>query len=800
MNSPLRRIHAGLAIVIMVAPLASSCTSNVQNYPESRDKAAGVTLSATAIPWSQISNNLHPNFSLTGDQALAQVAPFTLATQSAALNALGISASAGALVGPFHAPATGGSAQTLPGSVPNPTAPTGTPAGASLPTAPAANTSLALDPTTKYRAANSLFQYVQQLDSDLTSSILIGNYVPYVVRLKVGVLPYQQRLGYNLFENIAFFIDWNGRDTARDSSQQHQVPVVIPLLSTDDVERAAVSSAAENARQISGALSILAPYATGTASVNSVKASLLAQAGQQYDSLMTVARASENTIIARLGAQYQALSNPNVFDRWFGETTTQSLVGQTYDISTIVLMPKAYFKYNDNKEVKAPILRVFAASDFRRADTGDSLPAVNYNNKIANIAHLISSLPSANKNYTLTTDDLNNFMGLISTGNYQGFKDKIKKKIFLLSETNTNTQSNDSDDYEYWTLWAHLSEMLLDRGTQSITLRLPYLDDQDIDSVNRDQIVTVMDDGKTGMQATVSTGLTALSATLHATLVGVVCAPPDAATAITVQSPCSKARKGASGQAPDRVVKNVSLFSKGAAFDSSTGNVTFQFPSAVSQNLDAFAINYMEVGALGCYSEPGVDQKGNKVRQYHCPQLTAGKAYTVDSKHATPLVFDNVTYIQPPDDAAPAGKSPGSASPASSGPKKPEPGFSIKITATDITADKGVGAVNIAVSGVPAQHTVVVGVSGADLVSGTIGGTVGAATADGFLFPAGTAKALATLQLQNLNDGAKVTLTVTEKDEKNAVVGQKTLPALAVRTISSKPLSASSSLGLQVTQ
>ena len=285
----------------------------------SRDQAAGTMISATAIPWRQVAASMQPNFSLTADGAALLVAPVTQEGSFATLQALGVSASAGALLGPFHAPSTGASAVTTPASVPNEQAPTGNPTGAVLPTPSTPNTGFAIDPMLRYRAANALFQDVQMLNADLTSSFVNEHYVPYLVKLKLSVTPYRSNLPYDLFARISFFkpLCTNERTALErpdpESGCSKKLPIVVPLIVTDDIERAASSTAAESATQLAAALSILAPYAQASGSVNSLRQTLESISGQNFDSLLTVGRASPNTVIARIGAAYQTITKEGSF-------------------------------------------------------------------------------------------------------------------------------------------------------------------------------------------------------------------------------------------------------------------------------------------------------------------------------------------------------------------------------------------------------------------------------------------------------------------------------------------------------
>jgi hypothetical protein len=197
---------------------------------------------------------MQPNFALTGDAALQQIAPVTQARQEQALSAVAASLGLSAFVGPFKAPASGASVATLPSSLPSAQPPAGTPAGGSLP-APITNFTPGLDPILKYQAGNALFQFVQLLNSELSSRTIRDKHTPFIARIRVAVLPYQSALPYDVYAYVSFFTG----DTHKCDLQALCAPIVLPLLVTDDIERATDAAAAETARQLAFALSVNAP-------------------------------------------------------------------------------------------------------------------------------------------------------------------------------------------------------------------------------------------------------------------------------------------------------------------------------------------------------------------------------------------------------------------------------------------------------------------------------------------------------------------------------------------------------------
>src|SRR5262249_129162 len=105
-----------------------------------------------------------------------------------------------------------------------------------------------------------------------------------------------------------------------DCDNASELPHVLPLLVTDDLERALKFRAVEAAGQIGLALTFMYQGVGGNVSANKANQALDTIFGQDINSRLTVTRLSDNTLYARIGAAYQA-------------TAGAALIGQTNDIS-----------------------------------------------------------------------------------------------------------------------------------------------------------------------------------------------------------------------------------------------------------------------------------------------------------------------------------------------------------------------------------------------------------------------------------------------------------------------------------
>jgi hypothetical protein len=376
----------------------------------SADQAAAVLVTPTMVaPWQQVAEQLAPKFTMSGDAAVARVMPTTERISEQALSALGISLAAGlpttsttGVEGRTGATAfdsfTAGGVTTESGSsgrtttsttttttAPGvaPAAPNGVPAGTTALARAAVAGELGIDPVLQYKAANYFNQNVQLLNTELRFAASASCYAPYVVKMKLAIMPYRPRLGYSLHTRIAFF-NGDGLSKAAETSVKGaaselagsgpesrtaaavakepcasniRTPLVIPLLAADDLKMALRQRSSEVAQQLGLALTFMAGGVGGSAGLNKLDQIMKAVQNQDISSSLTIARETENAIYVRVAPNNEASENP-------------ALVGQTYDIAVLLLVPTGYF----SAARREPAIQVATWSQFRHATNGSVLP------------------------------------------------------------------------------------------------------------------------------------------------------------------------------------------------------------------------------------------------------------------------------------------------------------------------------------------------------------------------------------------------------------------------------------------
>lgn len=356
--------------------------------PGSRDEVAAALISVnTVAPWSQVADAVQPNFALKADEALAQVVPTTARIQEQVLSAFGATLGLGlpqssrqstatSTEGTSTQATTAGTTTTSTSSTDStstttrapgvaPQAPTGTPAGGQLPTGTGVSGNIDIDPMLKYQAALALYQQVQLMNRQVQNATQMKCYAPFLVQMKLSLLPYRRNLPYDLHGRVSFFPGklsataplkaMSKADAAKDPCRESDLPFIVPLLVTDDIERAIKSRAAETAQQIGFALSAMLQGVGANVGINNLRQTLNTVAGQDFNSRYTVARLADNTLYVRIGAANQA------------STAGSALVGQTYDVSVLLLIPTNYFP-KDGKE--QPTIKIVTHTDFREAGSG----------------------------------------------------------------------------------------------------------------------------------------------------------------------------------------------------------------------------------------------------------------------------------------------------------------------------------------------------------------------------------------------------------------------------------------------
>jgi hypothetical protein len=293
------RASARLSVPLVLAALCGcgstlGATDRVAVARSVRD-AASVHVAAIAVaPWSHYEQALLPEYQLTAEQARELVVRSALTEAESTSNriGLGLAAEQDATRAPSALPSDRSGA-----SLHGVSAPKDRP-----------------DAMLEYWNATALFQEVQLLNRTLLDAAVPSGHRAYLVRLQIGLMPRRRHQPYDAYTTLSFFsgssvLAPQGAGGAAPATALRDLPAgtagprVLPLLVSDNLEASDVSRAQEEIRRLALTLSAFPGDFAASAAADLLSKSFSAEvAGRDLNSLLTVARVSENTLRVRIGA------------------------------------------------------------------------------------------------------------------------------------------------------------------------------------------------------------------------------------------------------------------------------------------------------------------------------------------------------------------------------------------------------------------------------------------------------------------------------------------------------------------
>jgi hypothetical protein len=341
--------------------------------------AAAINIAVTQVaPWSEYVQALSPNFELTASAALTAAIPTTALLEQRLVDALVGSVGIGTertstaatrtvAVGTDGTETASSTATrtTSPGEIADVAAP-GSPSVQStlaFPTPPPVPTS---DAMLRYSAATALFQEVQLLNRYVRDAALRTDYVPYIARIQLEVLPFARRQPYDVYAALGFFACTEGGtqglvvgEGRGDCGDAESKLLVLPLLVTDNLENTLANRTASVIRQLSLALNVLQSGDAGMFGLRRSRERLDGILAYDTNSLLTVGRVTDNTLSARFGAPTQA-------------TAGQAMVPRTHNLTLLIMVPSKWVQDRVNNAGRR-IVRVVGHWTVRHAETGQLL-------------------------------------------------------------------------------------------------------------------------------------------------------------------------------------------------------------------------------------------------------------------------------------------------------------------------------------------------------------------------------------------------------------------------------------------
>lgn len=242
------------------------------------------------------------------------------------------------------------------------------------------------EPVLRYQNANAIFQAVHLLDRYIADASQRTGWRAHVVTLQVSVLPSARRRPYDAYANITFrpsrvsdvggvkipvaepIIPFSNNDLEFDALFAEQTPpakgafanakgvVVVPLIATDQLETSIHSRQTDQIQQLALSLALLQGNLGLGADFQRFSEKLRRALGRDVNSLLTVARLTDDTVRIRMGAM-QAID------------TDYALVPRTHMVSLLLLTPPPKAGASEEQAISALMM-----SEFRDVETGEALP------------------------------------------------------------------------------------------------------------------------------------------------------------------------------------------------------------------------------------------------------------------------------------------------------------------------------------------------------------------------------------------------------------------------------------------
>jgi len=293
-------------------------------------EAGSTNLSITSVDaWQNIAPLLNPNFSISGATAFSEAIPNTSDVSSDFVQALAAQLALSVRGG-------GGAALPAPTTSTPPAFSPAPPTAAALAAMPAPSTPIGQDPVLQYQTAQAIFQEVTLLNREVQTAANRFGYRPYVVRLKIDLLPYARNEPYDAYSDISFFAHADANDPnlyfqGIDKGTTMPQPVVIPLLVSDNLVGTHTATTSDSMRQLGFALTALLANVQANASVQYIADALRSITGTNLNSVETITRHTDNTIRVRMGG---ALS-PDITKH-----PAYVMEARTYNVTVLLLVPR----------------------------------------------------------------------------------------------------------------------------------------------------------------------------------------------------------------------------------------------------------------------------------------------------------------------------------------------------------------------------------------------------------------------------------------------------------------------------
>ncbi|MCP4373185.1 MAG: DUF1573 domain-containing protein, partial [Deltaproteobacteria bacterium] len=228
---------------------------------------------------------------------------------------------------------------------------------------------------------------------------------------------------------------------------------IIPLLVTDNIESMIHSRSTDRLRKYAMALSFMFKGVSGNLDLQKYSEDLQTLLGSDLNSLLTVARVSDNTLRVRLGAMHQG-------------GIQYSMVPRNHNITLLVLVPKGVRN-----------VRVATKSTMVDAISGKSLRSRTWSEIDKKLDTVLQGFPNIPDNYPYISEGRVFLKGLLKYVQANRWSE-YENKFALLLKANTDAQRAANHirrvlrNYKEQ-LWAEIAELMVGSLYSSLSFQVP---------------------------------------------------------------------------------------------------------------------------------------------------------------------------------------------------------------------------------------------------------------------------------------------------------------------------------------
>lgn len=223
-----------------------------------------------------------------------------------------------------------------------------------------------------------------------------------------------------------------------DVLYKDQLPIVVPLLVTDNIESALISKKNETIRQVALAMAASYQGIGGDVDFESLDKNMRKALGKNHNSLLTVSRLADNALRVRLGARQASVE---------GSDTNYQTVPQTHNISLLLLVP--HKETNDNNNKDTPVY-LGMKTEYRNPEDGDLFKVktrrwgriFGNNSDTYTGKRILDEMKEQGHGALLINTEPSDMLQIAQyaqNGNYQGFIKKLRQsKVMKFNQANAN--------------------------------------------------------------------------------------------------------------------------------------------------------------------------------------------------------------------------------------------------------------------------------------------------------------------------------------------------------------------------